>query len=84
MSDMSNLPSGSVSERDENEEENMESFDENNVIRSIEGCSDNNWASEYNTTVEKLDHMNLMNECVQIEKKHEQSIFSKKCDSKTE
>lgn len=84
MSDLSNLPSCSASERDENEDDIVENYDENFDIRPVEGCSDNNWASELNTTVEKLDHINLMNECVQIEKKHEQNSYNKNCDRNIE
>lgn len=51
--------------------------------RAVEGCSlDNNEdTAELDTTtnlVEKLDHMNLMNECVQIQKNEQNLKLNKK------
>lgn len=65
--------SSAVSERDENECLDVDSLDELKLkvkelaIRPIEGgegkCSDAIWESELKDTVDKLDHMMMMQEC---------------------
>lgn len=80
---ISATPSSALSEKDETEElEDVELEDLQRKVKQlavrpidgVEGCSDNKWESELNTTVNKLDHMLLMKECVEQLNQYKETI----------